>query len=132
MRAVLSFVAMSLVVAATVADACPRGAQCIANRPHEIAAISAPRIEIPRPRRISLRLTADVSARKPVLAMTPAHERKDPNEVEMPWIWQVIRGQFYGSMPTFQGDQDLTLRLAPVVVAGQFDTIPGLGVAGEF
>ncbi|MDX2093613.1 MAG: hypothetical protein SFX73_37585 [Kofleriaceae bacterium] len=132
MRTVLALVAMSTVVAVTAADACPRGAQCITSRPQDLAINLAPQLEVPRARRLRLHLTADVGARKPVLAMTPAHEQKDPNAVEMPWIWQVIRGQFYKSMPTYQGDQDLTLRLAPVVVAGQFDTIPGVGVAGEF
>jgi hypothetical protein len=131
MRSGLSFVAIALVVGSTTADACPNGARCITTRPREIAGISMPRLELPRARRLRLRLTADV-ARKPVLAMTPAHERKDPDEVEMPWIWQVLRGQFYNSMPTYQGNQDLRMRLALVVVAGQFDTIPGLGVTGEF
>jgi hypothetical protein len=55
----------------------------------------------------------------------------DPTAVEVPWIWRALRERFYAKMPTRHTD-DLTISLAPVVVTSPSDTIPGLGVSGNF
>jgi hypothetical protein len=49
----------------------------------------------------------------------------------MPWIWTALRARVYSQLPT-QRSESLTLTLAPVVVTGQYDTIPGVGVSGAF
>lgn len=54
-----------------------------------------------------------------------------PVEVEMPAIWMALRTSVYSRMPTKQTD-DFKLMLSPVVVSSPSDTIPGLGVSGDF
>ncbi len=53
-------------------------------------------------------------------------------EIEMPWIWKTLREQVYSRLPTYEEPHELRLTLAPVVVTSPSDTIPGLGVAGNF
>lgn len=53
-------------------------------------------------------------------------------EIEMPWIWQVLREQVYARMPRYDHKQKLSLLLSPVVVTSPSDTVPGLGIAGAF
>jgi hypothetical protein len=56
--------------------------------------------------------------------------------IEMPWIWKTLREQVYSRMPTYEGSTDasheLKIVLAPVVVKSPTDTIPGIGIAGDF
>ncbi len=61
-----------------------------------------------------------------------APARPDPDAVEMPWIWRVLRDQVYARMPRYEQPQRFTLVLSPVVVASPSDTVPGVGVAGNF
>lgn len=56
--------------------------------------------------------------------------RPEPNP--MPWIWQVLVREVYGRLPSYDEDHRFTLTLAPVVVASAYDTVPGVGVEGEF
>lgn len=58
--------------------------------------------------------------------------KRDPEEVEMPWIWQALRTQVYSRMPTYEKGHDFKLTLSPVVVTNPADTVPGVGVAGDF
>src|SRR4051812_26546965 len=58
--------------------------------------------------------------------------RRDASEVEMPWIWQALRARVYSHMPTYEQSQDFKLVLAPVVVTSPSDTVPGIGIAGDF
>jgi hypothetical protein len=58
--------------------------------------------------------------------------RKDPTVVEMPWIWKTLREQVYSRMPTYEDKNELKVVLAPVVVTTPTDTVPGLGLAGDF
>jgi hypothetical protein len=53
------------------------------------------------------------------------------DDVEMPWIWQALRQRVYSRMPTYQ-ESRFSMTFAPVVVAGTFDTIPGIGMSGDF
>ena len=50
----------------------------------------------------------------------------------MPAIWTVLRTSVYSRMPTYQQSHDFKLVLSPVVVSSPSDTIPGLGVSGDF
>lgn len=54
--------------------------------------------------------------------------------IEIPWIWRALREQVYSRMPTYEGSKDdaFKLVLAPVVVTSPSDTIPGVGVSGDF
>lgn len=62
-----------------------------------------------------------------------ADKKPAPNAVEMPWIWRALREQVYSRMPTYEKpDEQLKLTLAPVVVTSPSDTVPGLGIAGDF
>ena len=58
--------------------------------------------------------------------------RRDPNQIEMPWIWQALRAQVYSRMPSYEADHSFKLVLAPVVVTSPSDTVPGVGIAGDF
>lgn len=110
---------------AHAAEACPRGALCVAidTERAEIAVPAAPR----KPLRVSVAAPAD-----PLPALRFSSERtRASGDSEMPWIWAALRARVYERLPTQRSEQ-LTLTLAPVVVKGQFDTIPGVGVAGDF
>jgi hypothetical protein len=51
----------------------------------------------------------------------------------MPWIWQVLRREVYSRMPRYEQKREFSLVLSPVVVKTQTDeTVPGVGVAGDF
>jgi hypothetical protein len=58
--------------------------------------------------------------------------RLAPGEVEMPAIWATLRGKVYSQMPTYQKSESFKVVLSPVVVSSPSDTIPGLGIAGDF
>jgi hypothetical protein len=67
----------------------------------------------------------------------PAAEKQpyDPRfeGIEMPWIWRVLRDRVYSRMPTYENNNDdLKLVLAPVVVTSPSDTVPGVGISGDF
>lgn len=62
----------------------------------------------------------------------PAPRKAAPGEIEMPWIWRVLREQVYSRMPTYEQRNELKLVLAPVIVTSPSDTVPGLGIAGDF
>jgi hypothetical protein len=55
-----------------------------------------------------------------------------PGEIEMPWIWRVLRDQVYSRMPTYEERNELKIVLSPVVVSSPTDTVPGVGIAGDF
>lgn len=58
--------------------------------------------------------------------------RRAPGDVEMPWIWMALRAQVYSRMPSYEQGHDFKLTLSPVVVSSPSDTVPGVGVAGDF
>lgn len=65
-------------------------------------------------------------------APLPAPTRRDEAVVEMPWIWKTLREQVYSRMPTYEDKNELKVVFAPVVVTSPTDTVPGLGLAGDF
>lgn len=62
--------------------------------------------------------------------IVPARAKSDV--VEMPWIWKTLRERVYSRMPSYEQSKDFKLTLAPVVVTSPSDTVPGLGIAGDF
>jgi len=126
-RLLVPLLLIGLTGAHTSAAACPRGALCLTAdaRPMETAAPAPARTVTPL--RVSLRAPAD-----PLPALRFAGERRRPAFAsDLPWIWAALRERVYAQLPT-QRSESLTLTLAPVVVTGQVDTIPGVGVAGAF
>ena len=77
---------------------------------------------------------AKPAARDELPALRPARieQRLVTDEPEMPWIWQVLRREVYARMPRYEKEREFTLVLSPVVVKSQSDTVPGVGVAGDF
>ena len=66
-------------------------------------------------------------------AKLPAPKRAAPGEVEMPWIWQSLRERVYSRMPSYKEEKSsLAIVVAPVVVKSPSDTVPGIGISGDF
>lgn len=83
---------------------------------HRVRASAPPR-ELPRAERLGL---------------PAAPKRHLDGEIEMPWIWQVLRDHVYARMPRYEQPRRFALVVSPVVVTSPSDTIPGVGVAGSF
>lgn len=94
---------------------------------------------------MSLRSTSTVTLRAPqpdavavanvkrALQVPVARRSLPPGEIEMPWIWRVLREQVYSRMPTYEKrDESIKLVLSPVVVTSPSDTVPGVGISGDF
>lgn len=62
----------------------------------------------------------------------PAARRVTTDAVQVPWFWGALRAQVYSRMPTYRDRNELTVMLSPVVVTSPSDTVPGLGIAGDF
>jgi hypothetical protein len=108
---------------ASVATACPPVGACDA-KPQTRAPAAQPATRVsPEPASMALE------------AKLPLPRRLAPGEVEMPWIWQTLRDRVYSRMPKYEDKGDnshLAIVLAPVVVKSPSDTIPGIGIAGDF
>jgi hypothetical protein len=85
----------------------------------------------PRPAK-TVRLTLHQLPAEDSLASLRFTERRSaPDPEEMPWIWQALRTKVYSQMPQRETG-GISFVMAPVVVVGQFDTVPGFGVSGDF
>jgi hypothetical protein len=115
-------VCIILLATARTALACPRGARCV------IEAVTI--AEVPGPKR-PLRLHIEhVDTREPLWTFEASNKTEEP---VVPKFWQTLREQAYARMPHYRGDDGLTFTLSPVVVtASAFDTVPGIGIAGDF
>lgn len=119
---------------ATTAAACPRDRLCVTSRVVHVAGVPAEMVAAARkPVRLGVTRTRELG--EPVLALDvrndqpPAHT----DELEMPWIWKLIRAQAYAHMPRYaQADEGMSFMLAPVVVTSVDESTPGLGVSGDF
>jgi hypothetical protein len=108
------------------AVACPERAHCVTRV--EAAVVEAPAAK-PEPAKLDLRLSPRThSVLDHQLAI---HRAPSKPAIEMPWIWQVLRHAVYDRLPTYQ-ERSFTMTLSPVVVSGSFDTVPGVGLAGDF
>jgi hypothetical protein len=128
-----------IAMASAHASACPHGAVCVASQTRvtveavrsnrEIATAPTtfvvPRNSAPPP-------TSPRSSISPALAQSlRVHVVPRAGEIQMPWIWQVLRREVYTRMPTYH-EQRFTMTLEPVVVSSPSDTVPGVGVGGVF
>jgi hypothetical protein len=96
-------VGLLVLLVATPAMACPEAALCLKADP-------APKLAAEEP--------------------PPPPPRQQTED--MPWIWEVLRTQVYTRLPRYEDAQSFSFVLSPVVVKGQFDTVPGVGLAGDF
>jgi hypothetical protein len=121
------------------AVACPPLDKCLVSLPSTT--------QLPQVKRVSpahgdapavQQLHTSTPAEQPALDLTKDVQklqlkpRLAPGEVEMPAIWATLRGKVYSQMPTYQQSQGFKVVLSPVVVTSPSDTIPGLGIAGDF
>lgn len=119
------------------AMACPPLDTCLTQLP---STTRAPRVSPAHDTDAEPNAGAMRRVRSPALDVTQLPELAPPRrappgapaEVEMPAIWTTLRASVYSRMPTYQQSQDFKLVLSPVVVTSPSDTIPGLGVSGDF
>ena len=107
--------------------ACPRHLLCIVqpgDEAAEIAQARGPARAVPDVRTVSL-------APDDNLTFGEAPPKANPDEIEVPWIWRVLREQVHSRLPRYE-EQTFSLMITPVVVTSPSDTIPGLGVGGVF
>jgi hypothetical protein len=139
---------MLVMLAAPRAEACPIGTVCAAvqtQRDQRGVPADAPRHEIAQVR------TARGSSMVQ-LAMARAEQQLQPDHlaislrthvvprarsIQMPWIWQVLRHSVYARMPRYdriaqRAENRFSLVLSPVVVSSPQDTVPGVGLEGDF
>ena len=60
----------------------------------------------------------------------PVH-RRQPGEIELPWIWAALDQKVVSRLPRYAA-REFSMIVTPVIVSGTFDTVPGVGVGGEF
>lgn len=84
--------------------------------------------ETPDKRRTELR---DRLVPRVELAMRERVERANPDE-QLPWIWVVLRREVYTRLPHYERERKFSLVLSPVIVRSPTDSVPGVGVGGEF
>ena len=70
-------------------------------------------------------------------ASLQTHRVARKSAVEMPWIWVQLRRGVYDRMPRYERidrrpENRFSLVLSPVVVSSPQDTVPGVGVEGDF
>lgn len=136
-----------VLAALLAAAAVPRAAHACPERAHCFASVAPLRAEVPvRPQAelpavlaarwgtvaVDLRLasTSRVAAARSV--MTYPEPARATDDIEMPWIWQVLRTQVYSRMPRYERSSSFTMVLSPVVVSSVDDSVPGVGFAGDF
>lgn len=113
---------------ATPAIACPQGASCITT-----SIARAATAETPAPAKIvRLALTEDRAPSSPLGRSLATYTPEDPDELEVPWIWQVIETEVKGRLPRVEQDNTFSMVVSPVVVRSPSDTVPGVGLSGDF
>ena len=95
------------------------------------AASACPPLEICTEAQLAMLDDARSDARAQALVEL-VRTRSADNDEEVPWIWKVLKQQVYSRMPTYEKPNELKLVLSPVVVTSPTDTIPGVGIAGDF
>ncbi len=120
-----SIVLAGLTGSTNAVEACPPIDACVVKLPSTVkfvppASALRDRVETPRLPALDLALTVRTV------------KRLAPGEIEMPWIWGVLRDQVYSRMPTYEDKNELKIVLSPVVVTSPSDTVPGFGIAGDF
>jgi hypothetical protein len=123
-------------IGAAPAAACPRDTLCVTANLVQVAGVPAEMARAPKPRQpVHLGLTRSLDLSDPVLALNVRNDHAPvrPDELEMPWIWKVLREQVYAQMPRYeQPEQQFSFVLSPVVITSLDDSTPGVGVSGDF
>jgi len=52
-------------------------------------------------------------------------------DAAMPWIWRTLRTKVYARLPRYT-ERRFTMVASPVVVSSTFNTVPGVGLEGDF
>lgn len=136
MRAFLLTVAVLLwpqIVSADVLRRAPSGGMTL--RHQKISVRIPPSVQL----RIETRLAANDRRSAPLtripsgplLRPPTIATLRDSDTPQVPWFWAALRARVYSHMPQMQ-QRDFSMTLAPVVVTGTDDTVPGLGVSGDF
>ncbi|MDQ3370106.1 MAG: hypothetical protein M3680_32210 [Myxococcota bacterium] len=119
-----------LTVTAVPAAACPRAMRCLVSE-----STVGPRSAAEVPRRairasaVNLRLAAPLVTTRRAWSFD-AQRTGEPTH-EMPELWKMLKSRVAAQMPRVERGS-LSFAVSPVVVAGSFDTVPGVGVAGDF
>ena len=116
------FIALAVVlVTASPALACPTGARCISDAPR-YAEVAAPK------RPISLRI-----ATAPAPDVWRLRDASDDDDTDnTPKFWRALRTEVVDRLPAYR-DGNLSVAPSPVVVISKsFDTVPGVGISGDF
>ena len=90
--------------------------------------LAGPAVACPKPCLLKLRV-AKLEKLPSLMRLLPTRDVK--NEIEMPWIWRVLRERVYDQLPHYERKRSFFV-LSPVVVNSPSDTVPGVGVAGGF
>lgn len=109
-------------------QACPRGATCVITLDARALDAPAPRRPRPVPRLRAPALPA--RGERPPWTFERAPGRDDAAHAT-PSIWQVLRAKVYARLPRVE-QRALTFTVAPVVIAGPAESVPGIGLAGDF
>jgi len=91
--------------------------------------LAAPAVACPKPCLLKPPRIAKLDALPALLRVFPKREKRD--EIEMPWIWRVLRERVYDRLPRYERKKVLFI-VSPVVVNSPSDTVPGVGLAGGF
>lgn len=107
---------------ATPAGACPRQLHCIVQ-------VGTPEV------RLAVALASsddpDQGLRNELIRFEP--KVIYPDQVEMPWIWDVLSAEVYSRLPRYdQAEAQFSMVLAPVVVTSPSESTPGVGLSGDF
>ncbi|HEU0032834.1 MAG TPA: hypothetical protein VFQ53_19515 [Kofleriaceae bacterium] len=117
------------------AEACPRDTLCLAIALPDAEALVAPRPELAlrldRVARIDRVPGGAMLAKAIATAPKPPPPPSRDDEPEVPWIWQQLHDSVYDRMPHYEQDR-FTMVLSPVIVSGSFDSVPGVGLSGDF
>lgn len=108
----------TLVVLAAPALACPPRDACVVNLNATV--------------RDSVRPAATVETVSRALRLPVVNKPGAAESTEVPPFWRVLRDRVYSRMPTYRDSNELKVVFAPVVVTSPSDTVPGLGIAGDF
>lgn len=86
--------------------------------------------KVAKPARVSLDVRrVHLAPRDRLTFDAPA--KPDPSVVEMPWIWRVLRERVVSQMPRHRS-RGLSVTMQPVVVTTPAETVPGVGIGGDF
>ena len=131
---VLGLTLLGVALATTPVMACPLGMVCLTRRAVAAATEVAPTPSpMPsKPLQLKLMRTAGIETEPPVmhLSFDPMPEAK-AIVADMETFWAQLESSVHSQMPKVER-KAVTVTFSPVIVAGQFDTVPGVGLSGDY